>query len=88
MTPADLKRLQKYMLEVEGTDPILDEMRAVVETEWPELVRCHRGAGNLDPSASRARRTRPVPGDWSALFLSLQSSPRSDGIMVKIDPEG
>ena len=38
MTPADLKRLQKYMLEVEGTDPILDEMRAVVETEWPELI--------------------------------------------------
>jgi len=28
MTPADLERLQKYMLEVEGTDPILDEMSA------------------------------------------------------------
>jgi hypothetical protein len=28
MMPADLKRLQKYMLEVEGTDPILDDSSA------------------------------------------------------------
>ena len=36
--PADLKRLHKYMLEVEGIDHISDEMRAVVEREWPELA--------------------------------------------------
>ena len=38
MMPADVKRLQKYMLEIEGIDHISDEMRAVVESEWPELA--------------------------------------------------
>jgi hypothetical protein len=28
----------KYMLEVEHIDPISDEMRSVVESEWPELA--------------------------------------------------
>jgi hypothetical protein len=36
--PADLQRLHKYMLEIESIDHISDEMRAVVESEWPELV--------------------------------------------------
>jgi len=38
MTPADLRRLHKYLLEIEYIDPISDEMRAVVESEWPELA--------------------------------------------------
>ena len=37
MTSADLERLHKYMLEIEGVDAISDEMRAVVEELWPEL---------------------------------------------------
>jgi hypothetical protein len=36
--PADLRRLHKYMLEIERIDHISDEMRAVVESEWPELA--------------------------------------------------
>jgi hypothetical protein len=36
MTPADLRRLHKYMLEIEKVSVISDEMRTVVETEWPE----------------------------------------------------
>ena len=39
MMPADLKRLHKYMLEVEHIDHISDEMRAVVEELWPEVPR-------------------------------------------------
>jgi hypothetical protein len=35
--PADLHRLHQYMLEVERID-LSDEMRAVVESEWPELA--------------------------------------------------
>jgi hypothetical protein len=35
---ADLKRLHKYMLEIEHIDHISDEMRAVVEELWPELA--------------------------------------------------
>jgi hypothetical protein len=38
MTPADLRRLHKYMLEIEKVTVISDEMRAVVESEWPELA--------------------------------------------------
>jgi hypothetical protein len=38
MMPADLKPLHKYMLDIERIDHISDEMRAVVESEWPELV--------------------------------------------------
>jgi len=34
--PADLKRLHKYMLDIERIDHISDEIRAVVESEWPE----------------------------------------------------
>jgi hypothetical protein len=45
MMPADLHRLHQYMLEVERID-LSDEMRAVVESEWPEL------AHKLPPSES------------------------------------
>jgi hypothetical protein len=38
MMPADLKRLHKYLLELERIEAISDEMRAVVESEWPELA--------------------------------------------------
>jgi hypothetical protein len=36
--PADLKRLHKYMLEVEHIGVISDEMRELVQSEWPELA--------------------------------------------------
>jgi hypothetical protein len=39
MMQADLERLHKYMIDVEDMDHISDEMRAVVESEWPELAR-------------------------------------------------
>jgi hypothetical protein len=38
MTSADLERLHKYMLDIEGIDAISDAMRAVVEELWPELA--------------------------------------------------
>ncbi len=38
MMPADLRRLHKYMLDIERIDHISDEMRAVVEDLWPELA--------------------------------------------------
>ena len=36
--PDDLKRLHKYMREIEHISVISDEVRAIVEEEWPELV--------------------------------------------------
>jgi hypothetical protein len=38
MLPADLERLHKYMLDIERIDHISEEMRAVVQSEWPELA--------------------------------------------------
>jgi hypothetical protein len=38
MMPADLKRLHKYLVELERIEAISDERRAVVESEWPELA--------------------------------------------------
>jgi hypothetical protein len=38
MMPSDLRRLHKHMAEIEGISVISDEMRAVVEEEWPELA--------------------------------------------------
>jgi hypothetical protein len=38
MMPADLKRLHKYMLEVEHIGVISDEMHDVVRSELPELA--------------------------------------------------
>ena len=38
MMPADLKRLHKYMREVEHISIVSDEMREVVEELWPELA--------------------------------------------------
>ena len=38
MMPADVKRLHKYMLDVEHIGIISDEMREVVQELWPELA--------------------------------------------------
>ena len=47
MMSADLKRLHKYMLDVEHIGIISDEMREVVEELWPEL------ASKLPPKTPR-----------------------------------
>ena len=38
MKPADLRRLHEYLTDMEVISIISDEMRAVVESEWLELV--------------------------------------------------
>jgi hypothetical protein len=38
MTPDDLCRLHDYLADIEVIEIISDEMRIVVETEWPEFV--------------------------------------------------
>jgi hypothetical protein len=37
-TQTSLERLQKGLLEFERTDHVSDDMRTVVESEWPELA--------------------------------------------------
>jgi hypothetical protein len=38
MLQADMERLHQFMLEMEGVRVISDEMRTVIESEWPELM--------------------------------------------------
>jgi hypothetical protein len=38
MMPADLERMHKELLEFDDIEHITDEMRAVIEDLWPELV--------------------------------------------------
>jgi hypothetical protein len=46
MMQEDFERLYKFLLEVEGLSEVSDDMRELVEQEWPELV--HK----LPPKAS------------------------------------
>jgi hypothetical protein len=38
MTPDDLRRLRDYLSDIEVVEVISDEMRVVVESEWPEFI--------------------------------------------------
>ena len=38
MTPDDLQRLHDYIADMEVIEVISDEMRIVVEGEWPEFI--------------------------------------------------
>jgi hypothetical protein len=61
MMPADLKRLHKYMLEIEHISVISDEVRAVVEEEWPEL------AHKLPPALGRVLINAQIAAPPSAV---------------------
>jgi hypothetical protein len=38
MVREDFERLHKFLLETEGLTEVSDDMRELVEEEWPELV--------------------------------------------------
>ena len=38
MVQEDFERLHKFLLEMEGLSEVSDDMRELVEQEWPELV--------------------------------------------------
>jgi hypothetical protein len=38
MTPDDLRRLRDHLIDIETIEIISDEMRIVIESEWPELA--------------------------------------------------
>jgi hypothetical protein len=46
MMQEDFERLYKFLLETEGLSEVSDDMRELIEQEWPELV--HK----LPPEAS------------------------------------
>jgi hypothetical protein len=38
MLQEDFERLHKFLLEIEGLSEVSDDMRELVEDEWPDLV--------------------------------------------------
>jgi len=38
MVQEDFERLRRFLLETEGLSEVSDDMRELVEEEWPELV--------------------------------------------------
>jgi hypothetical protein len=71
MMPADLKRLHKYMLDIEHIDHISDEMRTVVDRNGrSSSISCRRSRStNLilaECPLSGAKRTWPKDGVRSA----------------------
>jgi len=89
MMPADLKRLHKYMLEVEHIDHISDEMQSVVEREWPELAidAAGRTSCRAEPRMRRCcRTTSTVPSftSWSASKASPNSMPSASRARSKV----
>ena len=49
MVQEDFERLHKFLLETECLSEVSDDMRELVEEEWPELVQ------KLPPKASQSR---------------------------------
>jgi hypothetical protein len=39
MVEEDFERLHKFLLETESLSEVSDDMRELIEQEWPELVR-------------------------------------------------
>jgi hypothetical protein len=55
MTPAELRLLHKYILEIDKVSAISNEMREVIDDEWPELM--HK----LPPAKPRSSNSSPTP---------------------------
>src|SRR5262245_18053726 len=58
MTPADLRCLHKYMLDIEKVTVISDEMPAVVESEWPRHALFVDAVFGFGPRASGPLREK------------------------------
>jgi hypothetical protein len=88
MTPADLRRLHKYMLEIEKVSAISDGMRAIVESEWPELAHklpprwgnasVKNASGSLKPPAPRLQKRIILLGHAVGYLKAVASPERSE----------
>ena len=56
MVQEDFERLHKFLVETESLSEVSDDMRQLIEQEWPELV--HK----LPPKASSSGLTPVLPG--------------------------
>jgi hypothetical protein len=73
MMPADLKRLHKYMLDVEHIGIISDEMQAVVEELWPGLV--HKLPPKERHLSKGGKHAKSVFGHLCHIYISIRQLP-------------
>jgi hypothetical protein len=84
MMPADLQRLHKYMLEIESIDHISDEMRAVVESEWPELVHKPAAEETSGRIATAAKVACSPSGSPCTYWCILRQIVRGAGVFPRL----
>ena len=71
-TPDDLRRLHDYLVDIETISVISDEMRRVVENEWPEFIhKVQRIAGD----EVKRRHFNSAAHDQSHYYGSDQAKP-------------
>jgi hypothetical protein len=64
MMPAELQKLHRHVLDAEVIEVISDDMREVVEDEWPELTYKlpPRAAARTSAAITPGRPPEPQPG--------------------------
>ena len=82
MSPVELQRLHRFILDTAVIEAISDEMRAVVEAVWPELVhklplkKCTDNTASLFFDLDQARQVigaRLQPGE-TVFFARMQAA--------------
>jgi hypothetical protein len=73
VTPAELKWLHKYMLEIEGMDHISDEMRTVVEGLSPALV--YKVSPKQQHRSKGGKHAKTVFGHLRHIYISNRELP-------------
>jgi hypothetical protein len=82
LSPGDLRRLHRYLIEVESIS-VISQMRTVVETEWPgRRTSCRRRIRQVDASHAPGGEylTAAALGSvWRGLFSSSSLAARRGG---------
>jgi hypothetical protein len=71
VTPAELQRLHEQLLKNDSVEVIPDDMRAVVESEWPELT-YKLPAKEALGTVKNLSKKRPL-GWWARRLLSVMA---------------
>jgi hypothetical protein len=84
MTPVDLQRLHRFVLDTAVIEVISDDMRTVVETLWPELV------GKLPPKKDALQQgTLPGRTPWSDTgFLGIAAAALASSATMAVMTKG
>jgi hypothetical protein len=84
MMPAELQAIHRYVVETPVLETVTDEIRAVVETVWPELISKLQTQVLICPSSyvrpSCRRRLRLLGGRAARIPFAFPATERSQGL--------